>query len=64
MSISGVEAYLRSADFVQGRSPVKQVIYIRLPHPAVHENHGQYQVRKIQITSTSIKKSKSVNELG
>ena len=45
MSISGVEAYLRSAEFVEHPSAVKRLIYMRLPHPAVHENHGQYQVR-------------------
>ena len=37
MSISRVEAYLRSAEFVQCPSAVKRVIYMRLPHPAVHE---------------------------
>ena len=56
MSISGVEAYLRSAEFVERPSGVKRLIYMRLPHPAVHEKHGQYQVRKIQITSTRISK--------
>ena len=56
MSISGVEAYLRSAEFVERPSGVKQLIYMHLPHPAVHEKHGQYQVRKIQITSTRISK--------
>ena len=45
MSISGVEAYLRSAEFVERPLAVKRLIYMRLPHPAVHENHGQYQVR-------------------
>ena len=54
MSISGVEAYLRSAEFVERPSGVKRLIYMRLPHPAVHEKHGQYHVRKIQITSTRI----------
>ena len=54
MSISGVEAYLRSAEFVEHPSGVKRLIYMRLPHPAVHEKHGQYQVRKVQITSTRI----------
>ena len=44
MLISGVEAYLRSADFVEHPSAVKRLIYMHLPHPAVHENHGQYQV--------------------
>ena len=44
MSISGVEAYLRSADFVECPSAVKQLIYMRLTYPAVHKNHGQYQV--------------------
>ena len=47
MSISRVEAYLRSAEFVQRPSGVKRLIYMHLPHPAVHEKHGQYQVRKI-----------------
>ena len=47
MSISRVEAYLRSAEFVQRPSGVKRLIYMRLPHPAVHEKHGQYQVWKI-----------------
>ena len=46
MSISRVEAYLRSAEFVERPSGVKLLIYMRLPHPAVHEKHGQYQVRK------------------
>ena len=54
MSISRVEAYLRSAEFVQRPSGVKRLIYMRLPHPAVHEKHGQYQVRKIKITATRI----------
>ena len=45
MSISGVEAYLGSADFVERSLVVKQLIYMCLPHPAVHKNHGQYQVR-------------------
>ena len=36
MSISGVEAYLRSAEFVERPSGVKRLIYMRLPHPAVH----------------------------
>ena len=45
MSISGVEAYLRSAEFVERPLAVKRLIYMRLPHPAVHEKHGQYQVR-------------------
>ena len=40
MSISKVEAYLRSAEFVQRPSGVKRLIYMRLPHPAVHEKHG------------------------
>ena len=35
MSISRVEAYLRSAEFVQRPSGVKRLIYMRLPHPAV-----------------------------
>ena len=54
MSISGVEAYLRSAEFVERPSGVKRLIYMHLPHPAVHKKHGQYQVRKIHITSTRI----------
>ena len=45
MSISGVEAYLRSAEFVERPSVVKRLIYMHLPHPAVNENHGQYQVQ-------------------
>ena len=47
MSISRVEAYLRSAEFVEHPAGVKRLIYMRLLHPAVHEKHGQYQVRKI-----------------
>ena len=47
MSISRVEAYLRSAEFVERPAGVKRLIYMRLPHPAVHEKHEQYQVRKI-----------------
>ena len=49
-----VEAYMRSPEFVQGRCPVKRVIYIRLPHPAMHQNHGQYQVRSICNTFTTL----------
>ena len=33
MSISGVEAYLRSAEFVERPSAVKRLIYMHLPHP-------------------------------
>ena len=54
-----VEAYMRTPEFVQGRCPVKRVIYMRLPHPAVHENHGQYQVRSI---SRNVYNSMSIYE--
>ena len=44
-----MEAYLRSGVRNGEDSVGRHIIYIRLPHPRVHMNHGQYQVQQKQI---------------
>ena len=42
MSILKVETFLR--EWKQYDLKCRRVLFIRLPHPAVHKNHGQFQV--------------------
>ena len=43
-SVVHMEAYLRSLTLNEEDSVGRWILYIRLPHPAVHKNHGQFQV--------------------
>ena len=43
-SVVHMEAYLRSLTLKGEDSIGRRILYIRLPHPAVHKNRGQFQV--------------------
>ena len=48
LSVMHVEAYLRGSARNGEDLVGRRIIYIQLPHPAVHRNHGQYQVWQAQ----------------
>ena len=49
LSLVHMDAYLRSGAGNGEDSVGRHIIYIWLPHPAVHRNHSQYQVGQAQI---------------
>ena len=45
-SVVHVEAYLRSLTLNEEDLVGRWILYIWLPHPAVHQNQGQFQVHQ------------------